>query len=134
MSLVANVADSDAAIRSLIRDSEANQGDVDTFSGLLTEDVVVVNIAGRRVFGRERFRAAMGQAMAGQLARVRTTTEIVDIRHATPGIAVVSCIKHVFDETDHGLGLPATGTLTYLVIETASGWRIALAQTTPRVD
>ncbi len=46
-----------AAIRAVVADTERLQSDPGGFSQLLTQDVVLVNAVGRRVFGRELERA-----------------------------------------------------------------------------
>ena len=79
----------------------------------------------------------MQQALDSPLAKVVTKTEIEDIRFVRPDVAIVSCIKRVFDERDAstkdapGATLPSAGSLTYVVVNESDGWRIALAQTTP---
>lgn len=122
------------AIRALVEQAQASQFDVEPFIALHTPDTVIVNFAGRRVLGRDELAAAMRQAMASSLARVRTTTEIHDIRFVEPTVAIVSCTKHVFDERDDASergALASRGSLTYVVVEHDGRWRIALAQTTP---
>jgi ketosteroid isomerase-like protein len=43
----------EVAIRNLVANADAFQNDVERFASLLTEDVVIVNIAGIRVSGRD---------------------------------------------------------------------------------
>ena len=124
------------AIRALVATMDANQDDVDGFTGLLTEDVALVNLVGRRVFGREAMHRAMSEAMQTPKADVRTRNEVVDVRFPRPGIAVVSCIKHISDERDVAAKNPdaswsGRGSLTLILVEEQGDWRIALAQTTP---
>jgi uncharacterized protein (TIGR02246 family) len=123
--------DAVAAIRELVAASEALQGDVEGFSGLLARDVVLVNVAGRRVLGRETFRGAMREAMQSHLARVLTTTELVDMRFVRDDVAIVSCTKRIHNGNDVAGGLPAQGMLTYVFAREGAAWRIVLAQTTP---
>lgn len=121
------------AIRELIAAAERHQNEVEPFLALHTEDAVIVNIAGIRLLGRDALREAMTRALSTRLANVLTTTEVLDIRFARPDVAVVSCVKHVRDENPDSTGsLPAAGSLTYVVVKQAEGWRIALAQTTPQ--
>jgi uncharacterized protein (TIGR02246 family) len=125
---------SDPAIRQVVEDAVAHQSDVDEFLALHTDDLVLVNLAGRRVLGKAALREAMTAALATPLADVITSNEILDITHIRPGVAVVSCIKRVTDNNDPEArfdGLPASASLTYLMTEDDQGWRIALAQTTP---
>jgi hypothetical protein len=52
----------------------------------------------------------------------------------TPDVAIVGCIKHVYDERvgADATDLPsASGVMTYVLSRQDEGWRIASAQTTP---
>jgi uncharacterized protein (TIGR02246 family) len=128
---LANRMEARDAIRALVEQAEASQFDVEPFIALHTPETVIVNFVGRRVLGRDDLERAMKQAMASPLAKVRTTTEIHDIRFVEPTVAVVSCTKRVFDERDDAGALAREGSLTYVVVEHDGRWRIALAQTTP---
>ncbi|WP_166355672.1 SgcJ/EcaC family oxidoreductase [Phytoactinopolyspora limicola] len=127
-----------AAIHELIAAAEKHQNDLDEFLDLHTADVSIVNIAGRRVLGKDALREVMGQALSSPLAQVLTTTEVEDIRFVRPDVALVSCVKRVSDGRDAavrdnpGTALPAAGSLTYVVVREGRQWRIASAQTTPR--
>lgn len=129
-----------SAIRRTVADAQRYQVDVEPFVALHTGDAIIVNIAGRRVAGRDRLHEAMKAALGTSLARVLTRTEIEDIRFATPDVAIVSCIKHVSDEretplgTDPGRDLPTNGRLTYVMVREHDAWRIASAQTTPILE
>ncbi|MEU3273187.1 SgcJ/EcaC family oxidoreductase [Saccharomonospora sp. NPDC006951] len=125
-----------AAIRELVAAAEREQNELEPFLALHTEEAAIVNIAGRRVLGKQAIREAMGAALASPLAKVFTKTEIVDIRPVSADVVLVSARKHVSDErdaegTEKPAALPATGSLTYVVVRTGEGWRIASAQTTP---
>lgn len=124
------------SIRETVAAYERHQNDVDDFVALHTPDTVVVNILGRRVLGREALASAMRAALASPLAKVATTLEIEDIAFARPGVAVVSLVKRVHDGREGNVPrLPAEGSLTLVLTEesgAAGGWRVALAQTTPR--
>lgn len=130
--------DHDAAIRETVAAAQQHQNDLEPFLALHTPDALIVNIAGRRVLGRDAIRQAMAAGLATPLAQVRTKSEIDDIRYVRPDVAVVSCTKHVFDERDdgdrdlHG-AFPDTGRLTYVMVrdDDTGTWRIASAQTTP---
>jgi uncharacterized protein (TIGR02246 family) len=124
------------AIRAIVAATDTYQDDADGFTRLLTEDVALVNLAGRRVLGREALHHAMSEALQTPMADVRTRNELVDVRFPRPGIAVASCIKHVSDERDPSEKDPdaswsGRGSLTLVLIEEQGGWQIALAQTTP---
>jgi uncharacterized protein (TIGR02246 family) len=123
------------AIRALVDESAAVQSDTEGFMRLLTDDVVIVNIAGRRVLGKERMREAMNAALQTRLANVITRNELLDIRFVRPDVAVVSIVKHVTDENEDAAGtVPTRGSLTMTVVNEDGAWRIALAQTTPIVE
>jgi uncharacterized protein (TIGR02246 family) len=125
------------AIRRLVAMAEKHQNDPEPFLALHTADVTIVNIAGRRVFGRDELRRAMTAALASPLADVLTTTEIEDVRFIGTDVALVSCLKYVSDERaakdkrDGAAPLPSKGSLTYVVVRDQDEWRISLAQTTP---
>ncbi|TQN31554.1 uncharacterized protein (TIGR02246 family) [Haloactinospora alba] len=122
------------AIRELVSQAQEWQNTPEHLLSLHTPDVVIVNLAGRRVLGREAYGEAMSAALASPLREVRTRVEVVDIRLLTRDTAVVSCVKTVHDGrsgTDGSEALPGAGALTYTVVRTGGAWRIALAQTTP---
>jgi uncharacterized protein (TIGR02246 family) len=124
-----------AAIRQLVADAETFQSDTERFTNLLTPDFVIVNIAGIRLLGREPVRQAMAKALETHLANVLTRNELVDITFIRPDVAIVSCIKHISDKNeDAANGMPAKGSLTFVMTKEADGWRIALAQTTAIVS
>lgn len=123
-----------AAVRQVIEDAGKYQSDLEQFVPLHTADVNIVNFGGRRVQGRETLRQAMAAALASPLADVVTRIEIEDIRFLRPDVALVACVKHVFDgrDVEQEGSLPASsGRLTYVLTEEADAWRIASAQTTP---
>jgi uncharacterized protein (TIGR02246 family) len=127
--------DDQKALRDLVSAADRHQSDVDEFVALHHRDVVIVNIAGRRVLGRDALRDAMTAALRSPLAKVLTRLDVEDIRLVGPDVALVSCAKHVFDQRDTGRdtgpALPATGSLTFTAVREPDGWKIALAQTTP---
>jgi uncharacterized protein (TIGR02246 family) len=121
------------AIRELVARASAAQDDTDGLLALHTADTVIVNIAGRRVLGREALGTAMAAALSSPLRDVRTEVEVVDVRPVTADVALVSCIKTVHDGRagTERTALPATGALTYVLTRGDGGWLVALAQTTP---
>lgn len=137
MSTTTNIAITKAdenAIRDLVTLAQEAQSDPEALMALHTTDTAIVNLAGRRVLGRETYTKAMADALASPLSDVLTTAEIVDIRLATPDVAIVSCIKTVHDRragVDASTALPSTGALTYVATRSHGGWCIALAQITP---
>ncbi|NJP93726.1 SgcJ/EcaC family oxidoreductase [Nonomuraea sp. FMUSA5-5] len=128
-----------AAIRSLVAEAEKHQNDVEPFIALHTADTAIVNIAGRRVAGKEALTKVMKAALESPLADVITRTEVADIRFVRPDVAIVTSMKRVFDGRDPEVrrdpraALPAeSGWLTYVAVREEDGaWRIASAQTTP---
>lgn len=120
------------AIVDLVASAVRHQADVEPFLALHTDEVVIVNIAGRRVLGRRDLEAAMRGALASPLADVTTTVDIDDIRFLRPDVALISCTKHVHDaRAEPGDELPPAGAMTYVLINGGDRWQIALAQTTP---
>ena len=63
--------------------AQKSQSDPETLLALHTADTVIVNLAGRRVLGRETNAKAMADALASPFRDVLTTAQIVDIRLAT---------------------------------------------------
>ena len=121
-------------IRDVVSRAQEAQNDTAVLMALHNPEVVIVNLAGRRVLGREAFETAMTSALASPLRKVHTRLEVLDVRLATPDVAIVSCTKEVDDgrdDPDKSSTLPATGALTYVMTRTRDSWRIALAQTTP---
>jgi uncharacterized protein (TIGR02246 family) len=119
------------AIRALVAAVDRHQSDVEEFVALHHPDLVLVNIAGRRVLGREALRTAMTAGLNSPMAKVFTRLEVEDIRFVRPDVALVSCAKHVSDERGEGPTVPTRGSLTYTVVREPDGWKIAVAQTTP---
>ncbi|RZS44884.1 uncharacterized protein (TIGR02246 family) [Herbihabitans rhizosphaerae] len=126
-----------AAIRRTVTDAEHYQVDPEPFVALHTSEAIIVNIAGRRVLGRDKIHEAMTAALRTPLAQVLTKIEIEDIRFASPDVAIVTCVKHVSDERDTAPksdSLPTRGSLIYVMVKDGDDWRIASAQTTPIVE
>ncbi|MEU1201622.1 SgcJ/EcaC family oxidoreductase [Streptomyces sp. NPDC005813] len=121
-------------IRDLVARTQEAQIDPDVLPALHTSDLVLINFAGRRLFGRETFASAMTEALSSPLKDVRTELEVNDIRFATPDVAIVSLTKTIHDERSEAEGsseLPLAGAMTYVMTRQGGDWRIALAQTTP---
>ncbi|MCK6211458.1 SgcJ/EcaC family oxidoreductase [Georgenia sp. EYE_87] len=124
-----------AEIHELVRRAQDAQFEPGPFLDLHTPDAVVVNIAGRRVLGRDALGEAMRAALTSPLRDVVTTAEVHDVRLVAPGVALVSCTKRVEDaRPEPAAGLPTVGVLTYVVVRSQGRWRIASAQTTPVVQ
>jgi len=124
-----------AAIHHLVADAERLQSDLEGFTGLLTDDAVIVNFGGRRVRGRDAIRDAMRTALASPLADVITSQTVEAVRFIRPDVAIVELVKFIDDrrETADPASRPLAdrGMLTFVVVERDGAWRIASAQTTP---
>lgn len=123
-------------IRRLIADAQQHQFNVAELMELHDDDAVVINMAGRRLFGKPAFREAMEQALASSLQHVPTVTEIDRVHFVAPGCAVASCTKTVHDQRPQAeqTALPGSvGLLTYVLVQKQGRWVIASAQTTPLV-
>jgi uncharacterized protein (TIGR02246 family) len=118
--------------RDAVEASDKLQNDADGFADLLTEDAALINIAGRRLRGRETIRETYHKALASPLAHVRTRLEIVEDWLLRPDVAVVNAIKHVSDERqDPAAPLPDRGNVTFVLVKEQEKWLIASVQTTP---
>jgi uncharacterized protein (TIGR02246 family) len=118
-----------SSIRQVVADAETFQNDPDKFCQLLTEEVAIVNIAGRRVIGRQAFYEIMKKAVATPLAEVITRNEVVNISFIRPDVAVVSCIKSIVEKGNFRLeGNEAS--LTFTMTKEQGKWLIATAQST----
>ncbi|WP_460858039.1 SgcJ/EcaC family oxidoreductase [Nocardiopsis coralliicola] len=122
----------EAEVRALVARLEEHQSDVGPLTAEHTPGTVIVNVAGRRLLGRDSFRSAMEAALSSPLKDVRTSLEVLDVRAAAAGVAIVSCTKTIHDERPEApTTVPEAGALTYVVVRSGEGWQVALAQTTP---
>ena len=120
------------SIWKVVADTETFQNDLEQFTALLAEDVVIVNIAGRRVVGKAALYNAMKAALETPLAKVFTTTNVEDIRFLSRDVALVSCIKHISDQrSERTARLSEKGSLTFALVRQQDTWLVASAQTTP---
>lgn len=124
------------AIRDLVADAERLQNDVDGYTQLLTQDMAIVNIMGRRVRGWDNIYAAYKQALETPQADIHTRHELEDVRFLRPDVALASIIKHVSDDRDASSQepdspLPSQARLTFVLVKEEDRWLIASAQTTP---
>jgi uncharacterized protein (TIGR02246 family) len=128
------VSPEETEIRRLVAAAQQHQFNVDELMQLHDDDAVVINMAGRRLFGRQAFREAMEQALSSSLQHVPTVTEIDRVHFVAPGCAVVSCTKTVHDQRPAAekTTLPGSvGLMTYVLVHKQGRWVIASAQTTP---
>lgn len=123
-------ADLEVEVRALVRALDRAQDDAEAFAALVTEDVRVTDVAGRRVHGRAALQDAMAEALAGELAAVRTRAEVHDVAFPAPDLALVTATKHIEDGR-RDPSAPAAGAYGITCVRTAAGWRVAALQTTP---
>jgi uncharacterized protein (TIGR02246 family) len=126
-----------AAIRTLVADAERLQNDLDGYMQLLlTQDMAIVNVMGRRVRGWDNIYAAYKQALETPKADIHTSHELEDVRFLRPDVALASVIKRVLDGRDASSRqgdrpLPSQARLTFVLVKEDGRWLIASAQTTP---
>lgn len=143
-------------VRAVVAALDAASEDADATAELLTEDATVVNVAGRRIEGREELRAAMAAALGSDLAQVHTSLEVDSVAFPAEALAIVRATKRIDDrraevdgtvhelapaeqpaddeaETSERGGLPAAGILTLTLVHTGDDWKVAAMQTTPMV-
>jgi uncharacterized protein (TIGR02246 family) len=126
-------ASAEGEIRQLIADAQKHQFDVAELLKLHDDEVVIVNMAGRRVFGKAAFAEAMTQALSSPLQRVPATLEVDRVQFLSADSALVSCRKTVHDLRTAAERSPlpgSAGVTSYLVLRRKGRWVIALAQTT----
>jgi uncharacterized protein (TIGR02246 family) len=124
----------EAAIRRLVADAQKHQFDVAELMKLHHDDVVITNMAGRRVFGKQAFAEAMARAMASPLQHVPTDVDVDRVQFLSADCAIAFCTKTVHDQRPGAdkTALPASvGMMSYVCVRQAGGWAIAAAQTTP---
>ncbi|MBA2896807.1 hypothetical protein [Nonomuraea soli] len=74
-----------------------SQNDVDGFTGLLTDEVSLVNFTGIRLRGRAQVKEVMARAVRTPLKDVLTTNELLGVTFPRPDVALASLVKHVND-------------------------------------
>lgn len=124
-------------IRQLIADAQEHQFDVTELMKLHHDDAVIVNMAGRRLFGKADFEQAMKQALSSDLRHVPAVMTVDRVLFLGPDCAVVSCTKTVQDRrpaADRAALPGSVGMTTYVVVREGDAWVIASAQTTPQAD
>jgi len=93
-----DTATSEAEIHRLVAAAIEHQSDVEPFLALHTDDIVLVNLAGRRVIGKAALGTAMTEGLKTRKAKVMTHSEVLDITFIDSDTAVISCLKHITDE------------------------------------
>lgn len=118
-------------IEQVVADAERLQNDPDGFCRLLTPDVVLVNVAGTRLVGRDAVRQAMQAALRTPLADVVTTNEVDRISFVRPDVALMSGTKRVFIDADGTRSESFRACLTFVLVKDDGEWLIAAIQNTP---
>ena len=128
-----DAATAEAEIHRLVDAAIEHQSNVKPFLALHTDDIVLVNLAGRRVIGKAALGTAMTEGLKTRMANVMTHSEVVDVTFIDSDTAVVSCLKRITDENRDAQveSIPSEANLTYVVKRRNARWLIALAQTTP---
>lgn len=116
-------------IQQVVADAEQFQNDPEKFCQLLTNNVAIVNIAGLRIIGRDKFYKTMKKAVNTPLVNIITKNEVVNIIFVRSDVAVVSCIKSIVKKGS--LQLDASkASLTFTMVKEQGKWLIATAQST----
>jgi uncharacterized protein (TIGR02246 family) len=119
------------SIEQVVVDAEQFQSDPEKFSQLLTSDVVLVNVAGIRLVGRDEVYRRMKSAMTTSLADIITKNEVGDITFLRPDVALMSGTKHIFAKSGDALTETGKARLTFVLVKNQDGWLIASIQNTP---
>ncbi len=122
------------SINQLIADAERFQNDPDKYSQLHTEDAIIVNVAGRRIIGRDAFYQVMKEAVKTTLVDVPTKTDIKNITFIRSDVAIVSCLKLIADNRDirekDKFEEGSKANQTFVATKEHGNWSIAMAQST----
>lgn len=120
------------SIEQVVADAERFQSDPEKFSQLLMPDVVLVNVAGIRLIGRDEVYRAMKTAMTTALANIITkNNEAGYITFLRPDVALMSGTKRIFTRSGDSFTEGATVRLTLVLIKNQEQWGIASIQNTP---
>ncbi|MDO8398210.1 MAG: SgcJ/EcaC family oxidoreductase [Bradyrhizobium sp.] len=127
----------EAAIADVLQARRAawNEGDLEAYRQLLTEDADVVSATGRKSAGRDALIALSAEQK--QLPSYRdatiTATEIHAIRLVKPDVALVDATYRMT-----GVRIPAdaeakpvAGSILFVMVEQAGAWRIASIRALP---
>ena len=119
------------SIQQVVVNAERFQNDPEQFVQLLTEDAVIVNVAGYRVIGRDEIYKVMRKAVETSLTHIITRNEIVNITFLYSKGALVHCIKHISVKNENKREEDTQVILTFVMKKTENEqWLIALAQNT----
>jgi uncharacterized protein (TIGR02246 family) len=118
-------------IERVVADADRFQNDVEAFCRLLALDVVLVNVAGTRLVGRETVRTAMEAALRTPLADVVTRSEVAQVTFLRPDVAVMSGTKIVLVREGDSLAESFRARLTFVLVKGNERWQIAVVQSTP---
>jgi uncharacterized protein (TIGR02246 family) len=119
------------SIEQVVVDAEQFQSDPEKFSQLLTSDVVLVNVAGIRLVGRDEVYRRMKSAMTTSLADIITKYEVGHITFLRSDVALMSGTKRIFAKSGDALTETGKACLTIVLVKNQDGWLIASIQNTP---
>jgi uncharacterized protein (TIGR02246 family) len=126
------VASSPEALAAAFSDA-LNHGDADALGALFASDAVFVNIAGRRMSGRDGIIEGHRWALAGPLKGSTVTLEDLAVVAVRDDLAIV----HVVGERTPGPDAPTGGlppgrtVLVFTVMRGEGGWLAVAATNTP---
>ncbi len=118
-------------IEQVVADAEQFQSDPEKFSQLLTSDVVLINVAGIRLVGRDEVYQRMQSAMKTALADIITKNEVGHITFLRPDVALMSGTKRIFARSGDVLTETGQACLTLILVKNQDRWFIASIQNTP---
>jgi len=122
------------SIEQVVADAERFQNEPENFSQLLTPDVVLVNVAGVRLIGRDEVYRAMKKAMMTPLANIITKNEVGHLTFLRPDVALMSGTKRIFTKSETLLTEDAKARLTFVLVKNQEKWLIASIQNTPILE
>lgn len=117
-------------IREVIASAEQFQNDPERFTGLFTQDAVVINALGKRFRGRNELYTFMKEASRTFLGEISLRNEVINITFRRPDVAVVSAVQHIIRKSGIFMGEEARGSLNMVLVPQEEKWLIAVAQNT----
>jgi len=106
-----------------------NRKDYEGFTQLFTQDAVIVNIKGMRIFGKDELYQFMKSAMKSFLADITVKNEVVNTTFLRSDVAVVSVVQHIVKKVNQ-VEENLKGSATFVMVKEQGNWLIALGQNT----
>lgn len=106
-----------------------NRKNYQGFTQLFTQDAVIVNIKGMRIFGKDELYQFMKSAMKSLLADITVKNEVVNTTFLRLDVAVVSVVQHIVKKVNH-VQENLKGSATFVMVKEQGNWLIALGQNT----